>query len=681
MTEMSSSTTQIVTTRRQRNQFISWPHLRSSLIWLVAVAAIGLAASHLLEVQAGKSAADALRYTTLFLAITISAHGLFVQNSNESALRHTGLFLSILLAGQLAAEAAVRLGSVSLGTLFLGFAAAAAGRHAWRAFSSTPQLRPLATWLTSTAGVAAVIAFLARHDQLLLATAFTGITGMVIGCFAGLAGVRALLSSPNGTFAVARVTIDEAVRMRAALLLLVLLVVLIPTLPLALDHTERLEYRVQFFLSWSLGSASLILSLLTIVFTSSSICGDIESFRIHMTLAKPLQRWEYLLGKWLGVMIFNFILVGLTGIGTYTFAKTLAGTQATDAIDREAVDQHILAARTAVTPSPASPTEREQAIEAAINKLEQDAPDYFRNNPAAARSRVRFEYDWAWHTVAPDMVSTYVFHNLESAKARNAPLQLQLKPRVNNVEIDLAEVRFAMWLNGRPWPMQDGVHLAQTLPSQADHIFSLPPDVIDEEGNLEITFENKNLVSAGATIPSAITFSPGDGLRLLYRAGSFRGNVLKCLAVILMKLSLVAAASIAAASFLGSSTALLLALSIYFGAMGSGFIRDALMQYNIAAGSFLGVVTGRMSAAWELFLSGRFYEAGRMLLGFVTDFVLAILPAFSNYDAIGSVANGLLFPLNDLVACCALIGVAYPLGFGLVGWAGLARRDLLPSTT
>jgi len=47
------------------------------------------------------------------------------------------------------------------------------------------------------------------------------------------------------------------------------------------------------------------------------------------------------------------------------------------------------------------------------------------------------------------MVSTYVFGGLAGAK--DAPtVQLQLKPRVNNVDIDLADVRFALWLNGRP---------------------------------------------------------------------------------------------------------------------------------------------------------------------------------------------------------------------------------------
>jgi hypothetical protein len=524
------------------------------------------------------------------------------------------------------------------------------------------------------------VGVLVRAGWLVAATGLVGVTGMAVACVLGLAAIRGLLSGSTGIAGVARAVIDEAVRMRAALALLVLLMLLIPTLPLVLDHDERLEYRVQFLLAWALGGTALILSLLTIFLACGSICGDIESSRIHTTLAKPLNRWEYLVGKWLGIVLFNLLLVVLAGAGTATFVRVLARTQATDQADRDAVDHQVLTARTPVAPEHDKPEAYLAAIDAAIRRLEEDDPDGFARNPAAARRRIRQEYDWEWHTVTPDMVSTFVFSGLAAAK--DAPtVQLQLKPRVNNVDIDLADVRFALWLNGRPWPMVEGVHQDQTLPSLAVSVLDLPTESIDETGTLKITVANRNLVPAGETRATAITLPPGDGLRLLYRTGGFEANLIRCLAVTWCKLALVAAAGVAAAAMLGFPTAVLLSLVIYAGALGSSFLRDALGEYNVEADSFLAAVLERLRAAGELALDFRFYEAGRMLFGFVTDLVLRVLPAFGEYDAIGSLATGIEVPGRAVLACFVTIGLAYPLLLGLGSWLVFDRRDLVRPNT
>lgn len=120
-----------------------------------------------------------------------------------------------------------------------------------------------------------VVTGLVQAGWLVAATGLAGVTGMAVASVLGLAAIRGLLAGSTGIAGVARAVIDEAVRMRAALVLLVLLVLLIPTLPLVLDHDERLEYRVQFLLAWALGGTGLILSLLTIFLACGSICGDI----------------------------------------------------------------------------------------------------------------------------------------------------------------------------------------------------------------------------------------------------------------------------------------------------------------------------------------------------------------------------------------------------------------------
>lgn len=513
------------------------------------------------------------------------------------------------------------------------------------------------------------------------ATGAVGVVGMTVGCVAGLAVIRWLLSAGNGVVGVARAVVEEALRMRAALALLAVLVAAVPTLPLVLDHSERLQYRVQFLLQWALGGAGVILGLLTIFLACGTVCGDIDTNRIHMTFSKPLRRWEYLLGKWLGIVVFDLLLVALAGAGTYTFVRMLAATPASDAADRAAVDRQVLAARAAIAPGHESAAEFDAAVAATIAQREKDDPAAFARGAAATRDRIRWELEWLWHTVTPDMISTFVFTGLAQPGTPGPDVQLQLRPRATNVDVDMADVRFALWVNERPWPVQDGRHVEQTLASGATHVIDIPGDAIGDSGTLKLTIANRNLVPAGETRATAITFPPGDGLRLYRRVGGFEGNFLRCLGLIWAKLALVAAVGVAAGTGLGFPTAALLSLLVAVTALGSGFLRDALGSYNVVADSAIGAAGKRLAEAAELGGQFRLYEAFRMLLGFVADAVLWIVPSFADFPAVSDLAAGLAIPAGRVLACGLKIGVVFPALLGLVGWAILERRDLVRSAT
>jgi hypothetical protein len=528
---------------------------------------------------------------------------------------------------------------------------------------------------------AGVVWLLVRLGWNAAATGLAGVAGMVAGCLLGVAVVRRLLSAGTGVVGVARAVVEEALRMRASLALLAVLVAAVPTLPLVLDHSERLQYRVQFLLQWALGGAGVILGLLTIFLACGTVCGDIDTSRIHMTFAKPLRRWEYLLGKWLGIVAFDLLLLAMAGAGTYTFVRMLAATPATDAADRAAVDGQVLAARTVIAPEHESPAEFAAAVAATIAQREKDDPAAFARGGEAIRARIRREHEWQWHTVTPDMVSTYVFPGLATPGSRPGAVQLQLRPRVTNVDVDLPDVRFALWVNERPWPMEDGRHVEQTLASGATHVIDIPADVVGDTGTLRLTIANKNLVPPGETRPTAITFPPGDGLRLLRRAGGFEGNFLRCLGIMWAKLALVAAVGVVAGTGLGFPTASLLSLLVAITALGSGFLRDALGSYNVVADSALAAAGKRLAEAADLGGQFRIYEAFRMLLGFVADATLWVVPSFAEFPAVSELAAGLAIPTGRLLGCLAKLGLLFPALLGLLGWAILERRDLVRSST
>ena len=536
-------------------------------------------------------------------------------------------------------------------------------------------------WLSpwwATAGVALLVAAGAGGLGLTaLATAVAGVTAMAAGLGLGLALIRRLLGRTSGIAGVAAAVVDEAVRMRSTLVLLVLLVGLVPVVPLLLDPAERLAYRVPFLLSWTLGGTGVILGLLTIFLACGSVCGDIDSGRIQITLAKPLHRWQYLLGKWLGIVLYDLLLVLVAGGGAYTLARALAKGPAVDASDRDAVDRQVLVARREVDPEPDNRTEYAAAIEAAITRLESDSPELFAGQPAAARRRIEAEYRQQWHTVTPEMETTFVFPGLGTKGKPDPEVQLQLEPRVTNVDVDLAEVRFALWINGRPWPLENGRQVDQTLPSRARHVFDLPAERVAESDDLRVRIANRNLVPPGESRPTAITLPPGDGLKVLVRTGGFEANFVRCLLLLWAKLALIAAAGVAAGAMFDFPSAILATLVLAVGAMGSEFFREALGGYNVAGDSAWGRAVERVVLAAGSLREQRFYEAFRMLLGFVTDGVLWLLPSFTADAGIRRLATGMTIPWRDVIARLVQFVVVYPLALGGIGWLVFDRRDLV----
>lgn len=515
------------------------------------------------------------------------------------------------------------------------------------------------------------------------ATAVCGGMALLLGMAGGIAALRSLLTGSNGIVAVARTVVEEAVGTRAPILLVMLIVVGLPALPLVLDSSERLEYRVQFFLTWSLSGGAFLLSLITILLATSSVCGDIESQRIHMTLVKPVERWQYLLGKWLGIVLLDLVLVGVLGIGVYAGAEALRRSPGADAADRRAVDEQVFTARSVARPVHPRGKEFDATVNKAIEQLEKDDPTAFRLDPAAARKRILAQHVLEWHTVSADVVASYVFENLDVKRQPGGLMQLRLKPFADNVSMDRADVRFAVWLNDRPYPVRNGKHEEYTLKSLTFHTLDIPVAAVDDSGTLRVTIANRNLVPPGETRATSISFSPGKGLELLYRVGGFTDNFLRGLAVIWAKLGLLAAAALAAASWLSFPIAVLASLMVYLSAVARAFLADAIDIYtglDLAGATLTSMVRLRLTLLLERLAKLELWDAWKTIMSYAADIFLALVPSFAAHDGITEVATGRVLPVMDMLASCGELAVLYPLGLLLLGWLLLERRDLVHVT-
>src|SRR5438270_4900533 len=107
--------------------------------------------------------------------------------------------------------------------------------------------------------------------------------------------------SPARIFAITTNTLTELTRQKVFYVLLIFALLLIGSSVFMARLTFQQEF--QILKDVSLGAMSIFTSLLAIVATARLIPQDIEDRTVYTILAKPVPRFEYLLGKIAGVLL------------------------------------------------------------------------------------------------------------------------------------------------------------------------------------------------------------------------------------------------------------------------------------------------------------------------------------------------------------------------------------------
>jgi ABC-type Na+ efflux pump permease subunit len=118
--------------------------------------------------------------------------------------------------------------------------------------------------------------------------------------------------SPARVCAIATNTLTELTRQRVFYVLLIFALVLIGSSVFMARFTFQQEF--QILKDVSLGAMSIFSSLLAIVATARLISQDVEDRTIYTILAKPVPRFEYVLGKLAGVILLLAISIAAMGI-------------------------------------------------------------------------------------------------------------------------------------------------------------------------------------------------------------------------------------------------------------------------------------------------------------------------------------------------------------------------------
>jgi len=158
----------------------------------------------------------------------------------------------------------------------------------------------------------------------------------------------------GGLWTVARETFTQCVRTKAAAVFAALLVGSLALLPSLMEGDGTLAGRIRTFLDYSLSATSVLLSLVVILLSVGVVSGDVRGRHVFIVCTKPLARWHYVLGRWLGVVMLGAVLLAGAAAAIYVSAQYLRSRS--DLVlrpqDRLAVETEVFSARAQVFAEP-----------------------------------------------------------------------------------------------------------------------------------------------------------------------------------------------------------------------------------------------------------------------------------------------------------------------------------------
>src|SRR5579872_4438638 len=130
--------------------------------------------------------------------------------------------------------------------------------------------------------------------------------------------------------AIARLTWKAAFRYRLFWVMTVLLVVSVVGLPLVIKGDGTAQGLTQVLITYTLGATATLLGFFTLWFSCGTLARDIEESQMQTVCVKPIGRWQVWLGKWLGIMALNAMLLAIAGSLDFALLQYRAGQLSAD---------------------------------------------------------------------------------------------------------------------------------------------------------------------------------------------------------------------------------------------------------------------------------------------------------------------------------------------------------------
>ena len=450
--------------------------------------------------------------------------------------------------------------------------------------------------------------------------------------------------------AIAWLTWKAALRFRLFLVIAVLLILAVVGLPLVIQDDGTAQGFTQIILTYTLSAITALLGISTLWLACGTLARDIEECQIQVVATKPIARWQIWLGKWLGIVLLNAVLLAISGSCVFGLLQWRA--TKLPAAEQEKLREQVLVARGSAKEKDFS-TEIDAATKQILQERLKSTPVTTVDLPEVQK-QIREQVKASYQVVQPAYSRAWQI-DLGFAKNYLKDKPLQLRVKFNAAQKTASGTYLALWQVGVPesaklWQTETPMSLA----ADTFHEFAIPPNLFDTNGVLTVLFVNPN--------ETALLFPLEDGMEVLYPEGGFALNFARGLAIIFCWMALLAALGLAAASFLSFPVAAFFSLAMLVVILSSGTLADAVESGTVVGGNEETGVMGHSGADAVLI---------PMFKG-----ILAVTRLVENFSPIDALSTGRAITWTELGLA---VGQIVLLLGGLVALAGIVlfhRREL-----
>ena len=240
--------------------------------------------------------------------------------------------------------------------------------------------------------------------------------------------------------AIAWLTWKAALRFKLFLVIAVLLIAAVVGLPLVIEDDGTAQGFTQIILTYTLSAITGLLGLSTLWLACGTLARDIEECQIQVVATKPIARWQIWLGKWLGIVSLNAILLGISGACVFGLLQWRAGKL--PATEQKILREQILVARGSAK-EPNNPAAIEADTEQVLRERLKSSPVEKVDVPEVRR-QIREQVKAQLQIVPPSYERVWKI-DLGFAKNYLAGKPLQLRVKFNAAQKSPSGTFVAMW--------------------------------------------------------------------------------------------------------------------------------------------------------------------------------------------------------------------------------------------
>ena len=369
--------------------------------------------------------------------------------------------------------------------------------------------------------------------------------------------------------AIAFITLKAAYRFRLVNVLSALLIGVVVVLPSIIRDDGTARGFTQIIITYTLSCITGLLGMATLWLACGTLAREIEECQLQVVAVKPVPRWKIWLGKWLGIVLLNAILLAVSGACVYGLLYKKANSLPTE--QQAILRNEVLVARAGV---------REE-----MPDIEKDVEVLFRERMKDSqvagmdrefvRKQIREQVKARQQLVPPGFARRWTIKlGVLKNFVRDQPLYVRVKFFVPPDQASTLNPKNyeGLWEVGPP-DTQKRARKQVSLAADTFHEFPIPANMFDDNGVLTLDYQNHS--------ETAILFPLEEGIEILYPESGFTVNFIRGLCVILCWLGLLAALGLAAASLLSFPVAAFLSIGMLIILFSGGTISAVVQEGTI----------------------------------------------------------------------------------------------------